>query len=204
MVTSSTPPTVSFAKRVEDTAALDLGVRLVQPLVDVLLADRKRADALQGMWLGHAVHPLLVMVPIGSWTSATVLDLLGGVDSRPAARKLVALGVLAFPPAAVTGWAEWGGRLEPRDKRVGIVHAVSNVTAVACFAASWKARRRHSQLRGVALGLAGHAAVGLGGFLGGHLTEARKVASRHPEFEDTELEGSGLEGTAAVPGGFDR
>jgi hypothetical protein len=96
----SNPAPVSFAKRLEETAALDTPVRLVQPLVDALLADRTRADALQGMWLGHAVHPLLVMVPIGSWTSATVLDLIGGRDSRDAARKLVGLGVLAFPPAA--------------------------------------------------------------------------------------------------------
>jgi uncharacterized membrane protein len=180
----TTPPTVSFAKRLENTAALDTPVRLVQPLVDALLADKTRADALQGMWLGHAVHPLLVMVPMGSWTSATVLDLVGGRASRPAAQRLVALGVLSFPPAAVTGWAEWGGDLEQRDKRVGVVHAVSNVAAASLFAASWKARRRRSHLRGVALGLAGHAAVGLGGFLGGHLTEARKVASRHPEFAD--------------------
>ena len=189
MVDTSTPPTVSFAKRIEESAALDKPVRLVQPLVDALLSDRGRADALQGMWLGHAVHPLLVMVPIGSWTSASVLDLVGGRDSRAAAQKLVALGVLAFPPAAVTGWAEWGGAgLEQRDKRVGIVHAVSNVAAASLFAASWNARRRNSQLRGVALGLAGHAAVGLGGFLGGHLTEARKVSSRHPEFQESPVQ----------------
>ena len=180
----NTPAPVAFAKRLEDNTALDTPVRLVQPLVDALLADKKRADLLHGMWLGHAVHPLLVMVPIGAWTSATVLDLVGGVDSRPAARKLVALGVLAFPPAAVTGWAEWGGGLAQRDKRVGIVHAASNVAAAALFAASWKARRRQSHARGVALGVAAHAAVGMGGFLGGHLTEARQVASRHPEFEE--------------------
>ena len=179
------PAPVTFVKRLEETTALDTPVRLVQPLVDSLLADKSRADALQGMWLGHAIHPLLIQVPIGAWTSATVLDLVGGLEARPAARKLVALGVLAVPPAAITGWAEWGGPLEQRDKRVGVVHAVSNIAAAAMFAASWKARRRQSHFRGVALGLAGHAAVGLGGFLGGHLTEARKVGSRHPEFEDT-------------------
>lgn len=181
----ATPPPVTFAKRLEQNTALDTPVRLVQPLVDALLADKARADALQGMWLGHAVHPLLVMVPIGSWTSASVLDLVGGRESRKAAQKLVALGVLSFPSAALTGWAEWGGAArEQRDKRVGVVHAVSNIAAASLFAASWSARRRHSHRRGVALGLAGHAAVGLGGFLGGHLTEARKVASRHPEFEE--------------------
>ena len=178
----TTPAPVSFARRVEEARALDMPVRLLEPVVAALLADRTRADLLQGKWLGHAVHPLLVMVPIGSWTSATVLDLVGGRDSRHAAQLLVGLGVLAFPPAAVTGWAEWGGDLEQRDRRVGVVHAASNVAAAALFASSWRARRRHSHLRGVALGLAGHAAVGLGGFLGGHLTEARKIGSRHPAF----------------------
>lgn len=180
----TTPPTVSFARSVENASALDGAVRLVQPLVDALLADKTRADALQGKWLGHAVHPLLVMMPIGSWTSATVLDLVGGRGSRDAAQRLVATGLLSAGPAAITGWAEWGGRLDQRDKRVGVVHAASNVAAVGLFAASWKARRNGNHLRGKALAIVGHGAVGLGGFLGGHLTEARKVSSRHPAFDD--------------------
>lgn len=181
----TTPATVTFARSIENATALDGAVRLAQPLVRALLADRTRADALQGTWLGHAVHPLIVMMPIGSWTSATVLDLVGGRGSRDAAQRLVATGVLSAAPAALTGWAEWGGRLDQRDRRVGVVHAVSNVAAVGLFAASWKARRKDRQLRGIGLGLVGHAAVGLGGFLGGHLTEARKVSSRHPAFDDS-------------------
>jgi len=183
-MSETTPATVTFARTIENARPLDPAVRLAQPLVDALLADRFRADALQGKWLGHAVHPLLVMLPIGSWTSATVLDLLGGRGSRDAAQRLVATGVLAAGPAAITGWAEWGGRLDQRDKRVGVVHAASNVAALGLFAASWKARRRGQHLRGAGLGLVGHAAVGVGGFLGGHLTEARKVSSRHPAFDD--------------------
>jgi uncharacterized membrane protein len=187
---ADTPPMVAFAQRLENARGLDSAVALVQPLVDKLLANRTRADALHGMWLGHALHPLLVMVPIGSWTSATVLDLTAGNGSRDAAQRLVATGVLAAGPAAITGWAEWGPTA-PRDKRVGIVHAGSNIAALGLFTASWRARRNDKQLRGVALGLVGHAAVGLGGFLGGHLTEARKVASRHPAFDDA---------PASVPG----
>lgn len=178
-----TPPPVAFAKRLENNTALDTPVRLVQPLVDALLADKGRADLLHGMWLGHAVHPLLIQVPIGSWTSATVLDLVGGRGSRAAAQRLVATGILAAGPAAITGWAEWGPA-EQRDKRVGVVHAASNIAAVGIFSASWRARRSGKHAKGVALGLVAHAAVGLGGFLGGHLTEARKVSSRHPEFEE--------------------
>jgi uncharacterized membrane protein len=181
----TTPATVTFAQTIENAGSLDGAVRLAQPLVSALLANKMRADALQGTWLGHAVHPLLVMMPIGSWTSATVLDLVGGRGSRDAAQRLVATGLLAAGPAAVTGWAEWGGRLDQRDRRVGVVHAASNVAAVGLFAASWRARRKGKHLRGKTLAMVGHGAVGLGGFLGGHLTEARKVSSRHPAFDDT-------------------
>jgi hypothetical protein len=178
-----TPPLVSWTQRLENNRALDTPVRLVQPLVDALLSDKRRADALHGMWLGHSVHPLLVMVPIGAWTSATVLDMVGGRDAQPAAQRLVATGLLAAGPAAVTGWAEWGATGQ-REKRVGVVHAASNATAIWLFAASWRARSSGRHLGGVALGLAGHAALGVGGYLGGHLTEARKVGSRHPRFDD--------------------
>ena len=33
-------------------------------------------DVLSGTWLGHAVHPMLTDVVVGSFTSASLLDLL--------------------------------------------------------------------------------------------------------------------------------
>jgi uncharacterized membrane protein len=177
------PAAVTLTQRLEQTQALDAVVRLVQPLVDALLADPDRAALLQGMWLGHAVHPLLTDVPIGTWTSATVLDLIGGRQAQPAARRLIGVGILAAAPTAITGWAEWGPT-EPRDKRTGVVHAAANVTALSLYTASWRARGKGRHLRGVVLGLAGSTALGLGGYLGGHLVEARKVSSRHPAFAD--------------------
>ncbi|MDX6324636.1 MAG: hypothetical protein QOK15_990 [Nocardioidaceae bacterium] len=177
------PAVVTLTERLEQTQALDGVVRLVQPLVDALLADPGRAALLQGMWLGHAVHPLLTDVPIGTWTSATVLDLVGGRQAQPAAKRLIGVGILAAVPTALTGWAEWGP-LEPRDKRTGVVHAATNVTALALYTASWRARGKGRHLRGVVLGLAASGALGLGGYLGGHLVEARKVSSRHPAFAD--------------------
>ena len=35
-------------------------------------------DVLSGTWLGHPLHPLLTDLPIGFWTSAFTLDLVGG------------------------------------------------------------------------------------------------------------------------------
>ena len=70
----------------------------------------------------------------------------------------------------------------PRDQRVGLVHAVTNGVAAGVYAASWLARRRGGARPGVALALAGATVSGLGAYLGGHLTEARKVGSRHPAY----------------------
>ena len=180
---SRTPPTVSWTQRLENLTALDPVVRAVRPLADALVADPVRRDLLRGTSLGHAIHPPLTDVPIGLWTSATVLDLVGGRGARPAAQKLVGLGILAALPTAVTGWAEWSGT-EERVQRVGVVHAVSNVSALVLYTASYRARRRDQHRRGTALGLAASSALGLGGYLGGHLVSARKVGSRHPAFDD--------------------
>jgi uncharacterized membrane protein len=149
-----------------------------------LLADPARRDALHGTWLGHAVHPIMTDLPIGFWTSAVTLDVLGGRQSRPAATRLVGLGLAAAVPTALTGLAEWG--VAPRrDQRTGLVHAAANTVALGLYAASYRARRGGRHGRGVLLGVAGGAAAGVGGYLGGHLTSARKVSTRHPAFEDS-------------------
>src|SRR5947209_6330335 len=103
---SGAPPAVAWTERLEGASALDPVIRAVQPLADDLVADPNRRNLLRGTWLGHALHPPLTDVPIGFWTSAVVLDLLGGAQARPAARRLVGLGVLSAIPTAVTGWAE--------------------------------------------------------------------------------------------------
>jgi uncharacterized membrane protein len=180
------PTIVRLTERLESTTALDGLTRLVQPVADALLADPARSDALRGMWLGHALHPLMTFLPLGSWTSATVLDLAGGEGSRRAAQRLVGFGMLTAVPTAVTGLAEFGPA-KPRDKRTAVVHALSNSTALALFTASWLARRKGDHRRGAVLGLAAHAGTGLGGYLGGHLTEARKVSSRHPAYDEGPL-----------------
>src|SRR5687768_17806278 len=82
-------------------------------------------DALSGTWLGHALHPLLTDLPIGTWTSAVLLDWLGGRAARPAADRLIGLGILAAGPAAITGMTEWADTEATNDavRRIGLVHA---------------------------------------------------------------------------------
>lgn len=176
-----TPDIVLWTRRLEQLAALDAPVRLIEPGIRRAFGTEPRGSILRGDWLGHALHPALTDVVLGSWTSATVLDLIGGRDSDVAARRLVAVGLLAAGPTAWTGWAQW---LEagPEAKRVGLVHAVSNGLAVGTYAASWKARRRGQRAKGAGLALAGAAISSLGAYLGAHLTVARDVGTRDPVF----------------------
>jgi hypothetical protein len=169
-------------QRLEDAAALDRPVLALEPHVTSLFGSGTRGSVLRGEWLGHALHPLLTDLVIGSWTSATVLDLFGGRDTAAAAQRLVATGLLAVGPTAWTGWAEWSAA-GPRDKRVGLVHAATNAVAIGTFAASYAARRRGRHQAGASLALAGSAVSAVGAYLGGHLAMARQVSSRHPAFE---------------------
>ncbi|GAB48749.1 DUF2231 domain-containing protein [Mobilicoccus pelagius] len=139
----------------EDATALDGATRLGDGLAGTLTANDGVAGLLTGRWLGHAVHPLLVEMPMGTWMSALALDLVGGEDSRDAARLLTGLGVASAVPAALTGWAEYAG-IPRREKRVGVVHAGVNGGAALLQLGSWAARRSGRDGLGRLLGLGGH------------------------------------------------
>jgi len=177
------PAIVRWTLRLEEVTALDRPVQAIEPTIRSVFGSGTRGSVLRGGWLGHAVHPLLTDVVLGTWTSATVLDVVGGRGSSAAAQRLVGTGLLAVGPTAWTGWAEWSAA-GPREKRVGLVHAVTNAVAISAYAASWVARRRGRHDTGARLAFAGAAVSGVGAYLGGHLAEARKVASRDPAYDD--------------------
>ena len=160
--------------RLEQAEALDPVAAAVEKAVGAVLPPGRFKDLLHGTWLGHPVHPVLVAVPIGMWSGASLLDLTAG--DRSAARRLVAAGVLAAVPTAATGLADWSevGAFQ-RPKRVGLVHAVVNDLTIVLYAASWLARRRGDQARGRGLALAGLVGLGVGGYLGGHLAYSEGV-----------------------------
>jgi nitrite reductase/ring-hydroxylating ferredoxin subunit len=109
-----------IADKIERNAALDVLAARVARTVDRLLPNGTARDIASGVPLGHPLHPLLVAVPIGSWSAATWLDLSGG--DAATARRLVGLGIISGLPAAITGANDW---LTPSggERRVGLVHA---------------------------------------------------------------------------------
>ncbi|HET9076723.1 MAG TPA: Rieske (2Fe-2S) protein [Acidimicrobiales bacterium] len=185
----------ALAHRIEQAEVLDRPAGRISAAVSGPLADPSRRDALSGSWLGHPVHPALVALPLGCWSAASLMDLVG---ERMAARKLVAAGLLAAVPTAATGLSDWLDTAGA-ERRVGLVHMAANSAATVVYAASWRARRRDHHLRGAALGLLGAGLAGAGGWLGGHLSYALGVGVDTNAFDAGPSEWTPL--GVEVPGG---
>lgn len=128
--TPGAPMIVRWTQRLEDAAALDGPVQALDGPVRTAFGSGTRGAVLRGDWLGHALHPVLTDVVLGSWLSASVLDLTGRGRWSAPARTLVGTGIVAFGPTAWSGWAQWS-TAGPREKRVGLVHAVVNAVRSA-------------------------------------------------------------------------
>ncbi|MEZ5202062.1 MAG: hypothetical protein R2742_12490 [Micropruina glycogenica] len=142
------------------------------------------SDALRGRPLGHALHPVLVQVPIGAVLSAAVLDVVQGRKAQAQSRLLMGLAWVTLAPAALSGWAEWV-HADERTQRVGIAHAGLNATAAVASALSYLTRRRGWSPAAAALTGVAAAALSAGGVLGGHMSLVRKYAS-HDRPSDSE------------------
>jgi nitrite reductase/ring-hydroxylating ferredoxin subunit/uncharacterized membrane protein len=195
-----------LAERIGSIAALDRPAEAVAKWVRGAIPKGPVKDALSGTPLGHAIHPLLTDLPIGTWTSAVLLDLVGGRAARPASRRLIAAGLVASVPAATTGLNDWADTTPASDgvRRIGAVHAMANVTGLTLFAASLAARLRDRHGRGVAFGLAGMGALTVGGHLGGHLSFARAVGVDQAAFESRPEQWTEVLDDAALPEGEPR
>jgi nitrite reductase/ring-hydroxylating ferredoxin subunit/uncharacterized membrane protein len=134
-------------------------------------------DALNGTPLRHRVHPALIAVPLGAWTTAALLDVLEGRAPRNQRKGIrassdaaIAFGIAGAMPAAATGLADWVD-LYDQHRRVGSAHAMLNSVALGCYAASYVLRMTSRERRGAAKLLAGvgFGIVSISGALGGEL-----------------------------------
>ena len=170
----------------ESVKALDGSALKLAGAVSKAVPAGVRRDALSGTWFGHALHPLLTDVVIGSFISATLLDVLGGDDSGGARERLIEVGLVAAMPTVASGLNDWSMTAfgDRRSRPVGLVHASANLTGTALYAASLAARRRGVPGRAKLLSLAGSAALSLGGLLGGHLSFTRGVGVNETAFDE--------------------
>jgi uncharacterized membrane protein len=170
---------VEAVQTVERSAALERAASTLDALVTPLRRRPALWGLLRGRPIGHALHPLLTDVPLGLWMATNCLDVFGGRRARPAATRLLALGMVAAVPTAVAGVAEWHGSAGA-PRRVGVAHAMLSGSATALYGASLAARLADERRGAVALGLAGGVVATAGGYLGGHLSLVHGVGVGEP------------------------
>jgi uncharacterized membrane protein len=129
--------------------------------------------------LGHPVHQMLVVFPLGLLATAVAFDVVhlvgDGEGWAQAAYYMIGAGVATGAAAALFGWIDWFAiPAGTRAKGVGLRHGLGNVAVLALFAASWLLRTDSPtappQLA-IALGAGGAALSLVTAWLGGELVD---------------------------------
>lgn len=174
-----------LTEALEHSDILDRPAQILAARVRWLTGQGKLKDLISGTSLGHPAHPPLTDLVIGAFVSASLLDLLAPRAGADMANRLTAVGIAAYAPTAITGISDWADTelSDEPSRRVGLVHAAANSSALLMYGASLMNRRRGRRLRAVLLSLGGTATLGLGGYLGGHLAYTRGVGVNQNAFD---------------------
>jgi uncharacterized membrane protein len=134
--------------------------------------------------LGHPIHPMLIVLPLGLFISAVVFDGIylwrGSSGLASVGYWNIAGGVVGGLLAAVFGLIDWTAiPSNTRAKRIGLLHGGVNVVVVVTFAIAWMTRRGAGDVAPtMGVFILELAALGLGtvgGWLGGELVDRLSV-----------------------------
>jgi uncharacterized membrane protein len=129
--------------------------------------------------LGHPIHQMLIVFPLGLLAMAIIFDVIAMVLGNGYWSEIafwmitagVVTGLIAAPFGAIDWWAIPSGT---RAKRIGALHGIGNVVVVLLFGLSWLIRwDAPAAPAGLALALSftgGVLAMGTG-WLGGELVD---------------------------------
>ena len=129
-------------------------------------------DFLNGSWLGHSLHPVVVDVVVGGSTVAVLLQVLswlGVADLRVALLWTLGLTWLAGLSAIVSGLTDFKDTATGDERHVVGLHGFINIVATlvligAFLALLWEA----DGLAGWLL-VGGYVVLSVGAFIGGHV-----------------------------------
>ena len=129
---------------------------------------------------GHPVHPMLIVMPLGLFISAGILDAVY-LGTRNAALGTVGfwnigIGILGGLLAAIFGLIDWLAIPSgTRAKRIGLMHAGINVVVIAILALVWLDRYvtvdHLPSMQNVMIEAGALASVMVAGWLGGELVD---------------------------------
>jgi uncharacterized membrane protein len=133
--------------------------------------------------LGHPIHQMLIVFPLGLLAMALVFDAIRLVSGNPywseIAFWMIGAGAVSGLLAAPFGFADWLA-IPPgtRAKRIGALHGAGNVVVVLLYGVSWLMRMetpREPTMLAFALAFAGGRLAMFTGWLGGELVDRLSV-----------------------------
>jgi uncharacterized membrane protein len=147
---------------------------------------------MQAKVLGHPVHPMLIVFPLGLLATAVAFDIVGLVQNDntwyAVSYWMIAAGIIGGLLAAVFGLIDWVGIPSgTRAKSVGLIHGGINVLVVLLFIVSWFLRGSAGAVPTGGALTCSFVAVALAlvsGWLGGELVYRLKIGvdeGAHPD-----------------------
>jgi uncharacterized membrane protein len=128
---------------------------------------------------GHAVHPILIVFPLGLLATAVIFDAIyliwGDATMAVVAYWMILAGIIGGFAAALPGWIDFLAIPQgTRAKSIGLIHGLGNTVVLLLFILSWWLRRdapARPELIEHVLSFAGAGLSLLTGWLGGELVE---------------------------------
>jgi nitrite reductase/ring-hydroxylating ferredoxin subunit/uncharacterized membrane protein len=129
-------------------------------------------DFLNGSWLGHSLHPVVVDVVVGAATAAVLLEVLswlGVAELRVAILWVLGLTWLAGLSAIVTGLTDFKDTATGDERHVVGLHGLINIVATVLFIGAFVSLLGEADLvAGWLIGV-GYGVLSVGAFIGGHV-----------------------------------
>jgi len=128
---------------------------------------------------GHAVHPILIVFPLGLLATAIIFDIISILTGNgywsQIAYWMIAAGIIGGLAAALFGFIDYLAiPTNTRARSVGFWHGIGNVVVVMLFLASWLMRSPdplRPSVGAYTLSFVGAGLAMLTGWLGGELVE---------------------------------
>jgi nitrite reductase/ring-hydroxylating ferredoxin subunit len=129
-------------------------------------------DFLNGSWLGHSVHPVVVDVVVGGSTVALLLQVLiwlGVADLHVALLWVVGLAWLAGLSAIVTGLTDFKDTAAGDERNMVGLHGLTNILATLVLVGAFVELLWGGDAIAGWLVVAGFGVLSVGAFIGGHV-----------------------------------
>ena len=156
-------------------------------------------DFLNGSWLGHSVHPVIVDVVVGGSSAALLLQALawlGVAELRVALLWVLALTCLAGLSAIVTGLTDFKDTATGDERNLVGLHGLINIVATLALVAAFLALAADADAIAGWLVLVAFGILSIGAYIGGHVVFKYGYMVNHNAFARG---GTASEFTALMP-----